>query len=245
MARHCTNCRYANPEWAQYCAHCGATLTVGGLPHGPVAVERDQRDGFQPAIPPPPAARPASCCRQRRRAWLAVVCLMAMGWFWVIKPRSRSHQHIFDPGPSASVHVAPSGDLSTEFSYHGDKDVADALYDLLRPDHVPIRVGRSGDGIIVSGTQDQIASIQALLNALRDYPNTGQYDLQLRTYVLPGSQVSALEDLLETARHRIHLEQSRGTLRVRAPAAIHDAIERLMPYLSVNTMTDISHRRSH
>lgn len=197
------------------------------------------------AVPPVSPVKVPSQKKPRRLAWLVVVALMAWGWFWVIKPRPHPPHPTVNWEVNPSVNVVPNGYASTRFDYRGDEDVADALFQLLRPDRVSIKVGRNGrDGVSVTGTLDEINSIKALLDAVGDRSYVNRSDLQLRTYALPPDQADAMKEILETAGRRIHVEDKRGTLRVRAPRAVHDAIGRVIQHLNINTMTDISSQKS-
>lgn len=239
MTRHCQSCRHANTEWAQYCAQCGAPIEA------PTAVPASAPDLATPAIPEKPRSG-------RRLMWIAVVLLMGMGWFWVAVPPSR-RQHT--PRIHGSHHTielpaqinAPNPQTKTERSYRVDDDLADAVFALLRPSHVPIIVARLDDDYLrVKGSTYEIAAIDRFVDELRSERHHFK-GKSLETYQLPSDQAAALESALNHAKQRIHVRRDGSMLRVRGTPSLHEAIRNLLPFLRppMQSMVDISDSRRY
>ncbi len=244
MTRHCQSCRHANTEWAQYCAQCGAPIEAPPIA-APTAVSASAPELPTPAIPGKPRSG-------RRLMWIAIVLLMGMGWFWVVVPPSRrqhtprvhvSHDAIALPAQNNT----PVPQTKTARSYRVDNDLADAVFALLRPSHVPIVVTRLDDDYLrVKGTTDEIAAIDRFVDELRleRHHFKGK---SLETYQLPSDQAAALESALNHAKQRIHVRRDGSTLRVRGTPSLHEAIRNLIPFLrpQMQSMVDISEPRRY
>ena len=225
MDQICTRCRHSNPQWGKFCGRCGASLTADAAATAPAPPPGPARE--RPSAAPRPA-------RSRRLGWLAVVGLMGLGWFWVMKPRS----------PMSAAGWAPFKEETSQqnvFIYDRHEDLADALYDLLR-NGAPIQVRRTadGDGIVVTGHAPQVQAVRNLAQAVEARSRSDRSSMTLRGYALERSQRRAIEEVLEQAGSRVHMEARDGLLWLRAPDPIHHAVAELLPMLNGGTMRDVS-----
>jgi hypothetical protein len=250
MTQECRVCQHANPEWAQFCAQCGTGFetTQTAIPAHPVDDAH---------VAPPPLNVPPKSGGGRQFMWIAVVVLMGMGWFWVMIPPSR-RQHIHDeptshihhtqgPFASNSYNAAPAPQTFQRKTYSLDKELTEALWGLLSPDHVTIVVSRPDDRVLsVQGTDEQIAAIDAFLAELKSDGFSLRSD-KTQTYQLTPNQARSLQKALACGKRSIHVRRNGSTLRVRGKPSLHDSIERLIPYLEqrMQSMVDVSKTRPY
>lgn len=133
-----------------------------------------------------------------------------------------------------------SGSDDVRYGFELPKAKADALFNLLAPDHVPVLVGRSDDGVIVRGTSDQanvVNDFVALLTRLDHlrYPDRRRSIEHARptwttskTYPLREPQAESLWRLLAFEDVPVLVRRDGPHVRVDATPEDQRIIERLV-----------------
>lgn len=244
MTRHCPQCRHDNQEWAQFCAQCGVELVANAAPSAapPIA--------HQTSTPAEPA--PTTSKAPGMLMLLVGILIAGAGWFVVFNSTGRPHRDLTHATDGHDHHLNPPGisyptqEIELLNLPFDDDDLADAMFRLLSPSHVPIVVSRIDDERLhVQGTADQIASLRRFLDQL----NSDHYSFRkkLLSYNLPSDQADALEDALKCAKRKVTVRRDGSTLHVKATTGLHDALGDLMQYVrpAMQSMVDVSNRHGY
>lgn len=222
MSLLCTTCGHSNREVARFCAMCGRAVRL--------------------VAPAAPAVR-----RTRSRGRRAVVGLvlaamalpvglrligMVAGHHHPSRVRSLSHP----PMPRFADITRPSA-ATAHRRYELTQDKAMALYDLLAPDDVPVRVQRYFSAVSIEGTPSQVQAIDRLVEMLRRNQSYRGEALdwimtdQQRTWVrgepirLPRDRARRLYDLLALPDVPVGVCEHGGELRIAAAPGDLEVIE--------------------
>lgn len=252
MTRHCPHCRHVNPDWAHFCAQCGSQIDPVRPTADPAPPVADVPNPTARATPPATPSKPRT---GQRLLLLFTILLLGFGWFVVMLPPSRRHMQYpvqLSQGPhdllfeNAPAPIDTNLRLTSLKTFHEDEDLVDAMFRLLRPNHVPIRVQRVDDrAFTAQGTPEQIEAIDRFLRQLKS--GGVSFRKRIEVYTLPTDQAEALADALETSRKNITVRRDESQLHVRASSVQQDAIRELMKYLEppMQSMVDISDRHGY
>lgn len=185
---------------------------------------------------------------------LAIILLAGAGWFVVMLPpnhhnagpRFRHLDHLLEPTP-APVGQNTNIRVTDHKLFHEDHDVADAMFRLLSPSHVPILVQRiDGERFTARGTPEQIHAVSRFLDLLRTKRHHA-FKVHFADYSLPIDQAKALEKALESSEAHITVRRNGSTLHVLAGDALHGALDNFLQYVrpDIESMVDISNRRDY
>ncbi|HWL94967.1 MAG TPA: hypothetical protein VNT79_15715 [Phycisphaerae bacterium] len=116
-----------------------------------------------------------------------------------------------------------------------DLDAArvDALFDLLKPEDVPVLVREDGDRLLVEGSTHRVGAVRDLVNILRRHVHRGQGDLPRetairKTYELSRKHAAALARALSYSHASIRVYRDENELSVTASPVDQQAISQLV-----------------
>ena len=140
MSTECRHCRHQNPQRARFCGRCGQSLLA------------QARETLHPLPGPKARSRQKRCCGPG--PLLLVLCLGAIGICWV-----------GNRGPHRSIRW-PGQSKQTVFL---DAAKARALFDLLAPNDVAVRVGPHRHGRFDGGRVLSVAGTPEDVRIVREF----------------------------------------------------------------------------
>jgi len=135
------------------------------------------------------------------------------------------------------------------------RDKADALFQLLAPDNVAVRVGRWAGGVMILGTPDEVKTLERfadLLTRLKDFsPARARAYLRAyrdrawltRDYHLPEEQARLLMRVLAQSGVPAQVDQYDKGITVSARPSDHETIEQVTRIL--RGLRPVETHRSH